>query len=519
MDQEDHSEASQPAAASEDESGTETQVTARRLWKKVYDELGGSPGSTSAATCTRRHYEKLVLPFERHIKGEEDKPLPPSKPRKPYKRNLDGKVQKTEKKRKRSHSDREMDPEMLHQRSPEATSQSEAVMQPHPALWPATADRSNPDCPSRAPADCCTSVYARLAQVPTTSPWTAHIPSAAGEVISPLEKKKRVAQASLKLPLSPPSEDKERPSVIHCSQSPARASSSHNCKFSDGSPIPLSSSSSRSPSPYSVSSEDSETGTKEDKSTMGLLHGSSNSGKNIPSSIEEQKSVMCSQIPKQVQNKDSSHVSFQTTDSFKVPAIDSAWKPMHKEGGRYFPPAFIASPDYSLKSDWCPASTSSFTKVIPKTVQPLRPAPIRPGFKTHQGRLMQQDSLACAKKLSNMPPWLCQAEKREKSRTMPQKVPISQENLVHSGSRPPVSCVLSSLNKSVRDSRHQPLLPPGFLSNRMRLPQPQLMYHHVPVTPAHPGLMGSALYQYPYSINLVNPPNAYTFPSIYPYKL
>ncbi|NXL00539.1 ARI5A protein, partial [Mesembrinibis cayennensis] len=33
------------------------QVTGRRLWKNVYDELGGSPGSTSAATCTRRHYE------------------------------------------------------------------------------------------------------------------------------------------------------------------------------------------------------------------------------------------------------------------------------------------------------------------------------------------------------------------------------------------------------------------------------------------------------------------------------
>lgn len=393
-------------------------------------------------------------------------------------------------------------------------------MHPHPVLWPATTDRSHPDCPSRAPADCCTSVYACLAQVPTTSPWTAHITSAAGEVISPLEKKKRVAQASLKLPLSPPSEDKERPSVIHCSQSPARASSSHNCKLSDGSPIPLSSSSSRSPSPYSVSSEDSETGTKEDKSTVSeLLHGSSNSGKNIPSSIEEQKSVMCSQVPKQVQNKDSSHESFQTTDSFKVPAVDSAWKPMHKESGRYFSPAFIASPDYSLKSDWSPASTSSFTKVIPKTVQPLRPAPIRPGFKTHQGRLIQQDSLACAKKLSNIPTWLCQAEKREKSRTTPQKVPISQENLVHSSSRPPVSCVLSSHTKSGRDSRHQPLLPPGFLSNRMRLPQPQLMYHHIPVTPAHPGLMGSALYQYPYSINLANPPNAYTFPSIYPYKL
>ncbi|XP_026794156.3 AT-rich interactive domain-containing protein 5B [Pangasianodon hypophthalmus] len=44
-------------------------VTSRRLWKVVYNELGGSPGSTSAATCTRRHYEKLMLPYEQHIKG------------------------------------------------------------------------------------------------------------------------------------------------------------------------------------------------------------------------------------------------------------------------------------------------------------------------------------------------------------------------------------------------------------------------------------------------------------------
>ncbi|XP_044861001.1 AT-rich interactive domain-containing protein 5A isoform X1 [Mauremys mutica] len=60
-------------------------VTGRRLWKNVYDELGGSPGSTSAATCTRRHYERLVLPYVRHLKGEDDKPLPPTKPRKQYK--------------------------------------------------------------------------------------------------------------------------------------------------------------------------------------------------------------------------------------------------------------------------------------------------------------------------------------------------------------------------------------------------------------------------------------------------
>nr|XP_060643500.1 AT-rich interactive domain-containing protein 5A isoform X2 [Anolis sagrei ordinatus] len=60
-------------------------VTGRRLWKNVYDMLGGNPGSTSAATCTRRHYERLVLPYVRHLKGEDDKPLPPVKPRKQYK--------------------------------------------------------------------------------------------------------------------------------------------------------------------------------------------------------------------------------------------------------------------------------------------------------------------------------------------------------------------------------------------------------------------------------------------------
>ena len=29
-----------------------------KAWKSVYDELGGNPQNTSAATCTRRHYEK-----------------------------------------------------------------------------------------------------------------------------------------------------------------------------------------------------------------------------------------------------------------------------------------------------------------------------------------------------------------------------------------------------------------------------------------------------------------------------
>lgn len=44
------------------------KVTNDRLWKIVYNELGGCPGSTSAATCTRRHYERLMLPYEEYLR-------------------------------------------------------------------------------------------------------------------------------------------------------------------------------------------------------------------------------------------------------------------------------------------------------------------------------------------------------------------------------------------------------------------------------------------------------------------
>nr|XP_025973617.1 LOW QUALITY PROTEIN: AT-rich interactive domain-containing protein 5A [Dromaius novaehollandiae] len=82
------------------------QVTGRRLWKNVYDELGGSPGSTSAATCTRRHYERLVLPYVRHLKGEDDKPLPPAKPRKQYKVSKEPKGPEAAEKSRRARKDK-----------------------------------------------------------------------------------------------------------------------------------------------------------------------------------------------------------------------------------------------------------------------------------------------------------------------------------------------------------------------------------------------------------------------------
>ncbi|XP_029024108.1 AT-rich interaction domain 6 [Betta splendens] len=57
------------------------QVTAQQLWKQVYNTLGGNPRSTSAATCTRRHYEKLLLPYECHVKGIMMSPLPQHQPK------------------------------------------------------------------------------------------------------------------------------------------------------------------------------------------------------------------------------------------------------------------------------------------------------------------------------------------------------------------------------------------------------------------------------------------------------
>ncbi|XP_043919944.1 uncharacterized protein LOC122795707 [Protopterus annectens] len=64
------------------------EVTAKQLWKLVYNKLGGNPRSTSAATCTRRHYEKLLLPYECHVHGKADKPLVLTKLPKRPKRGL-----------------------------------------------------------------------------------------------------------------------------------------------------------------------------------------------------------------------------------------------------------------------------------------------------------------------------------------------------------------------------------------------------------------------------------------------
>ncbi|KAK9509037.1 hypothetical protein O3M35_006449 [Rhynocoris fuscipes] len=56
------------------ELGGYDMVTAGKLWKFVYEVMGGDMTSTSAATLSRRHYERLLLPYERHVNGVRTSP-------------------------------------------------------------------------------------------------------------------------------------------------------------------------------------------------------------------------------------------------------------------------------------------------------------------------------------------------------------------------------------------------------------------------------------------------------------
>nr|XP_012642364.1 AT-rich interactive domain-containing protein 5A isoform X2 [Microcebus murinus]XP_020141840.1 AT-rich interactive domain-containing protein 5A isoform X2 [Microcebus murinus] len=164
-------------------------VTGRRLWKNVYDELGGSPGSTSAATCTRRHYERLVLPYVRHLKGEDDKPLPPSKPRKQYKmakeqRADDGATERPKKAKEERQVDQMMpgktktdvmDPALL----PSQESPRESSDQLGPASGPSLSFVSASSCPE---------AYKRL--------LSSFYCKGTHGIMSPLAKKKLLAQVS-----------------------------------------------------------------------------------------------------------------------------------------------------------------------------------------------------------------------------------------------------------------------------------------------------------------------------------
>uniref|UniRef100_A0A8C8AY39 AT-rich interaction domain 5A n=1 Tax=Otus sunia TaxID=257818 RepID=A0A8C8AY39_9STRI len=166
-------------------------VTGRRLWKNVYDELGGSPGSTSAATCTRRHYERLVLPYVRHLKGEDDKPLPPSKPRKQYKVSKGTEPGEKSKRAKKEKGREQMPPDKA---KPEAGAGVEAARDT-PERGRAAEGGSSPAVPTPSPSGGCpgpcrphTETYKRL--------FSSFYSKGNHPIMSPLAKKKLLAQVS-----------------------------------------------------------------------------------------------------------------------------------------------------------------------------------------------------------------------------------------------------------------------------------------------------------------------------------
>ncbi|KAK2513081.1 Arid5a, partial [Columba guinea] len=157
-------------------------VTGRRLWKNVYDELGGSRGSTSAATCTRRHYERLLLPYVRHLKGEEDKPLPPSKPRKQYKVSKE-----TGKKTRRSKKEKGREQAPPEKVTPEVTEDTRDTLEQGGCSSPAP-PTPNPSEGAPGPSGTHSESYKRL--------FSSFYSKGAHPIMSPLAKKKLLAQVS-----------------------------------------------------------------------------------------------------------------------------------------------------------------------------------------------------------------------------------------------------------------------------------------------------------------------------------
>ncbi|XP_040849434.1 AT-rich interactive domain-containing protein 5A [Ochotona curzoniae] len=170
-------------------------VTGRRLWKNVYDELGGSPGSTSAATCTRRHYERLVLPYVRHLKGEEDKPLPPSKPRKQYKlaKEPRGDDRAPERPKKAAAAAAAVDPQ-VDQMMPGKTTKADATDLAHFPSQQPPRDNMQELCPASGPslpmvgASSCPEAYQRF--------LSSFYCKGTHGIMSPLAKKKLLAHVS-----------------------------------------------------------------------------------------------------------------------------------------------------------------------------------------------------------------------------------------------------------------------------------------------------------------------------------
>ncbi|XP_041088180.1 AT-rich interactive domain-containing protein 5A-like isoform X3 [Polyodon spathula] len=510
-----------PREVIEADSAEESEVTARRLWKNVYDELGGSPGSTSAATCTRRHYERLVLPFERRLRGEEDKPLPVAKPRKQYKSAKEGK--EGERKRKRSNEEEKAQKsgdcnEVTGQQTGCTRCESGTCLPLPRGSMPAEI-RNKPENPNpdragtpeesgnRRAHDDWTANGLRASHSSSNhkgnqtasvcgSSWPIksllsnfHLEGSHGGVISPLVKKKLMAQASeagslrffqaegskAGACLQPSSSSPERPSVIHRAQqpelSPGLATSSR--ASDDGSPEPPS-----SPSLSVCSTSEDCTSPPDDCretpdrpayyasiTSVPCVNGiykplSHNPGKDLPGFLQPPRGFLEVNPYRNLAARNTGRDSREQPTDLSLPR--SAWSPDSKGTENGIPSAkYSRQPPSSLagfgpKACWVPPM-SSFTKVQPKTgevVRPIfhpRPGPQAQGFKPHvpQKRMAEDpdSSAAFEKKLRVVPPLPKDSGDLKGKADLPK--PFATHKLLHSqASLHHLSYLLPSYNRT-----------------------------------------------------------------------
>ncbi|KAK9970146.1 hypothetical protein ABG768_026111 [Culter alburnus] len=493
-------------------------VTARRLWKNVYDELGGSPGSTSAATCTRRHYERLVLPFERQLRGEEDKPLPPSKPRKQYKRSPENRGSKPESKKKRKMEREECEEKMG------SDHHCERGMCSHHSTWISSSDRLDSEksstVPVHGPHPGTCSRENPLLQTPTPA-----------EVISPLEKKKRLAQASLTAPASGSSEDGAelgRPSVIQLSQSsqsPTCPSSTRTRHSSDGSPLPVSSPSgslSRSPSPYSVSSEDCIAVTTQKSPVKETESKTPSHLPTLPTSkagtTRVYKPLSCYPNSKELANYHHYHyrefLQAGPHHSEKTQR-NLSWTSDGKSGTRLISHR-LPSPVYP-KACWVP-HTSSFSNVPPRDPCRSLQHTFKPHMSYHQHLLKRPTTDDAYSKKIPVPSQLRMTDRKDKAKTMlPKPLPTQQYLLhPHGGLTMPYLPTLERPRGDLAEQLKALPLQPVLLPAHLTIPQTHSM-HCPPAGTPFPGSYEAALPSYPYPFPIWHPPAGYNMTGMQPY--
>lgn len=345
------------------------------------------------------------------------------------------------------------------------------------------------------------------------------------EVISPLEKKKRMAQASLTVPASGSSEDgaEPRPSVIQIS--PACPSSTRTRHSSDGSPLPVSSPSgslSRSPSPYSVSSEDCIAVSTQKSPVKETESKTPSRLPTLPTSKAGSNGV-CKPLSCYPNSKDLANYHYHYREFLQAGPHHSektqrnlSWTSDVKSGARL---ASHRLPSPVLpKACWVP-HPSSFSKVPPR--ETCRSVSLQHTYKPHMSyhpHLLKRSTPSETYLKTPMPSQLRMTDRKDKAKTMlPKPLPTQQYLLhPHGGLTMPYLPTLERPRGDLAEQLKALPLQPVLLPTHLTIPQTHSM-HCPPMGTPFPGSYEPALPSYPYPFPIWHPPNGYNMTGMQPY--